>query len=442
MRFGNGGVTVVRGVSDDVDVVISADLNKMADEKPPKPKVSGAARHPKLALNVSKLLEPPHGTWQEEARRFFAFATAHPGIPKSMRVVCTDDGSELTLGDAPAEYELHGSEHALLNVFCGNTVLGQDLLDGKIFAVGKLAHLAELTGRSLAWMLGRLTMDPAQASAQAVAWLEEHSIAWVKTEGISIDGLVIGKHLSTRKFVSSLPLGNAITEFVLGYDIGGTPFLAWWDDWRREALGDFHQRPDLSTLVAAPDRPGTANVICDIVDLDGNPVPVCPRSKLRNVIERLDGHGLTAKAAFEIEVMLFRESYEQARAEEAARPDPDGSSRDARLPALQLAATTAVPRRRVCNASTVSASRSRVGTTRPHPVSSSSTSTRPTRSPRAIASCASSRCCAKSPWSKAVRSRSWPSPARSTATGCTCTTRWRATASRCSTPPTVTICPN
>ena len=56
------------------------------------------------------------------------------------------------------------------------------------------------------------------------SWFDEHDIAWVKTEGISIDGLVIGKHLSTRKFVSSLPLGNAITEFVLGYDIGGTPF--------------------------------------------------------------------------------------------------------------------------------------------------------------------------------------------------------------------------
>ena len=90
-------------------------------------------------------------------------------------------------------------------------------------------------------------MDPAQAAA----WLDQHAISWVKTEGISIDGLVIGKHLSTRKFISSLPLGNAITEFVLGYDIGGTPFLVWWDDWRREALGDFHQRPDLSTLVAA-----------------------------------------------------------------------------------------------------------------------------------------------------------------------------------------------
>jgi hypothetical protein len=155
MRFGNGGVMVVRGVSDDTDVVIAADLNTMSDEKPPTPKVRGAARHPKLALTVGKLLEPPHGTWQEEAQRFFAFAIERPGVPPSMRVVCTDDGSEVVLGDGPADYELHGSEHALLNVFLGNTVLGQDLLDGKLHAVGKLAHLAELTGRSLAWMLGR-----------------------------------------------------------------------------------------------------------------------------------------------------------------------------------------------------------------------------------------------------------------------------------------------
>ncbi len=155
MRFGNGGVTVVRGVSDDTDVLIAADLNTMADENAPMPKIVGAARHPKLALTVGKLLEPPHGTWQEEAKRFFEFAIQKPGVPRSIRVVCTDDGSEVVLGDPPLAYELHGSEHALLNVFLGNTVLGQDLLDGKLFAVGKLAHLAELTGRSLAWMLGQ-----------------------------------------------------------------------------------------------------------------------------------------------------------------------------------------------------------------------------------------------------------------------------------------------
>jgi hypothetical protein len=155
MRFGGGGVTVVRGIAAATDVLIAADLNTMADEKPPAPKVVGAVRHPKLAYTVSKLLEPPHGTWQEEAQRFFAFATEQPGAPRSMRVVCTDDGSEIVLGEPPVEYELHGSEHSLLNIFLGNTVLGQDLLDGKVFAVGTLAHLAGLTGRSLAWMLGR-----------------------------------------------------------------------------------------------------------------------------------------------------------------------------------------------------------------------------------------------------------------------------------------------
>jgi hypothetical protein len=155
MRFGNGGVIVVRGVSADTDVLFAVDINKMADEKPPAPKVVGAARHPKLALTVAKLLDPPHGRWQDEARHFFDLAIARPRTPQSMRVVCTDDGHEILLGEAPAQFELHGSEHALLNVFCGNTVLGQDVLDGKLHAVGKLGHLAELTGCSLAQMLGR-----------------------------------------------------------------------------------------------------------------------------------------------------------------------------------------------------------------------------------------------------------------------------------------------
>lgn len=189
----------VRGISDDTDVLIAADINTMSDENSPAPKVVGAARHPKLALTVGKLLEPPHGTWQQEAEHFFAFATKRPGVPRSMRVVCTDDGSEIVLGDGPAVYELHGSEHALLNVFLGNTVLGQDVLDGKLHAVGTLAHLAELTGRSLGVDAGAMNMDATQAASQAASWLEDHAIVWVKTEGISIDGLVIGKHLSIAR---------------------------------------------------------------------------------------------------------------------------------------------------------------------------------------------------------------------------------------------------
>ncbi len=145
------------------------------------------------------------------------------------------------------------------------------------------------------------------------AWLDEHDVRWVRTESVSLDGFLIGKHLSPNKFAKGLPLGNAITELVLGYDIGGTPYLAWWDDWRRDALGDFHQRPDLSTLVMVPDRPHTAAVLCDLVGVDGEELPVCPRSLLRRVVGRLGDQGFTAQAAFEIEGMIFAESVIDAR---------------------------------------------------------------------------------------------------------------------------------
>jgi hypothetical protein len=152
MRFDKGRVALERGVAADSGVVIEADLTKLNEPDAPKPKVRGAAKHPKLALAVSKVLEPPAGPWQAEARAFWDFAHDHPRMPATLLVVCTDDGARLVLGDGEPEYELHGSARALNSVFTGGSVLGEDLLNGKLCAVGSLQHLAELTGRSIAWM--------------------------------------------------------------------------------------------------------------------------------------------------------------------------------------------------------------------------------------------------------------------------------------------------
>jgi hypothetical protein len=40
-----------------------------------------------------------------------------------------------------------------MSVFSGNSVFGQDLLDGKVFANGSLQHASIVTGRSLEWTL-------------------------------------------------------------------------------------------------------------------------------------------------------------------------------------------------------------------------------------------------------------------------------------------------
>jgi glutamine synthetase len=136
----------------------------------------------------------------------------------------------------------------------------------------------------------------------------------VRTEGVTIDGIVLGKYLSRTKFERSLPLGPAISDIALSFDPGGTPQFGWWDDWRQPALGDIHQRPDLDTLVPIPNREGYAACIVDFVRVDGEPLPVCPRSVLKRVVERLGSQGLHTKAAFEIEGMLFAESVTDARA--------------------------------------------------------------------------------------------------------------------------------
>jgi hypothetical protein len=155
IRFTGGRVRVERGVAPDTDVTIATDVNRMADEQPPKPKVSGAATHLRLALTAGRVLEPPTGTWQDEARTFWAGFESAPRGPAGVRVVDTDTGGELVLGTAPADFEIHGTAHRLHAMFSGGTVFGQEVLDGNLSAVGSLQHLALLTGRSIDLMMGR-----------------------------------------------------------------------------------------------------------------------------------------------------------------------------------------------------------------------------------------------------------------------------------------------
>jgi hypothetical protein len=151
VRFDRGRVALAGGIADDAAMVITMNPNDASV----KPKVEGAMRHPLFALNVAKVMEPPTGVWQDEAAAFWAFASMAPRMPARLRVVCTDDGSEITLGapDGPM-YEVHGSAHALVSVFTGQSILGQDMLDGKVRCVGTIEHVSVLTGRFIDWAFG------------------------------------------------------------------------------------------------------------------------------------------------------------------------------------------------------------------------------------------------------------------------------------------------
>jgi hypothetical protein len=153
MRFADGRLELTHGVARDAQVVATVDLDNMTGPNAAKPKVKGALFHPFFALGVSKLLEPAERPWTDWAADFWAFAADYPGMPDVLRVTCLDDGAQLELGAGSSLYEIHGTAPELTSIFSGGSVFGQDLLDGKVFAVGEMKHASILTGQSLEWTM-------------------------------------------------------------------------------------------------------------------------------------------------------------------------------------------------------------------------------------------------------------------------------------------------
>src|SRR6266852_6283877 len=69
-------------------------------------------------------------------------------------------------------------------------------------------------------------------------------------------------------------------------------------------VGEVRLVPDLDTFVVLPYAPNSGAVIADLVGLDDRPAPVCQRSFLKRMVERLAERGVALEAAFENEFSL------------------------------------------------------------------------------------------------------------------------------------------
>ena len=155
IRFDRGRVHLTHGVSS-ADVVICGDLGRMGRPGSPKPRVSGAARHPLLAVGVGKVLDSgPSGGWVGAVDELWSWAAGDPGRPGLLRVVCIDDGVEHVVGQPGATtVEVHGPAWALLSVFTGGDHLGAALLEGRVQAVADFGVMSTFIGVLTRFMLG------------------------------------------------------------------------------------------------------------------------------------------------------------------------------------------------------------------------------------------------------------------------------------------------
>jgi glutamine synthetase len=129
-----------------------------------------------------------------------------------------------------------------------------------------------------------------------------------------MQGRLQGKRFHGRFFVDEVAEhGSEGCNYLLAVDVDMNTVDGYaMSSWER-GYGDFAMVPDLATLRRVPWQPATAMLLADLRWLDGSgDVVASPRQVLRNQLDRLARHGLTAYAGTELEFVLYRDSYEEA----------------------------------------------------------------------------------------------------------------------------------
>jgi hypothetical protein len=169
IRFVSGEVVVENGLDPAADVVITSDFNAPSGPDAPRPGIReafalarAAARRPVFAQAAAKVLEPPLPSWRSAVEPFWQTCCRMATRPESLKVVCTDsgtDGGEIVLHRDPSAavsgpaVEIHASAQILARCFVGDAVIGEVAQAGDLAIRGSLADLSVLTGACLAVML-------------------------------------------------------------------------------------------------------------------------------------------------------------------------------------------------------------------------------------------------------------------------------------------------
>lgn len=126
---------------------------------------------------------------------------------------------------------------------------------------------------------------------------------------VDMQGRLMGKRFVAQHFVDGAHDETHCCNYLLAtdmemYTVPGYESTSW-----AAGYGDYVMKPDLSTLRRLPWVPGTALVMCDVLDHHHNPVPHAPRSILKRQVERAKAMGFDAMMATELEFFLFEDSF-------------------------------------------------------------------------------------------------------------------------------------
>jgi len=125
-----------------------------------------------------------------------------------------------------------------------------------------------------------------------------------------MQGRLQGKRFHAQHFLDSAHEETHCCNYLLATDmemitVPGYKASSW-----SRGYGDYVMKPDMATLRLIPWAPGTALVMCDVLDHHTHEmVPHAPRTVLKRQIERAKAMGFDVMMATELEFFLFEESF-------------------------------------------------------------------------------------------------------------------------------------
>ena len=143
--------------------------------------------------------------------------------------------------------------------------------------------------------------------------LESEGIPRIKVAFTDIDGVQRGKYLSLDKFRGIAAGTSGFCDCVFGWDVDdqlydNAKFTGW-----HTAFPDATYRIDLATERRLGDEGNIPLFLAEFVQGDVSRHPVCPRSRLREVVGRAEERGFISRMGFEYEFFVFRETSHSIR---------------------------------------------------------------------------------------------------------------------------------
>jgi glutamine synthetase len=128
---------------------------------------------------------------------------------------------------------------------------------------------------------------------------------------VDMQGRLMGKRFHAQHFVDGGFEETHGCNYLLATDIEMNTVQGYRATSWAAGYGDYVHKPDLSTLRRVPWLPGTAMVMCDVLDHHTHEeVPHSPRAVLKRQVARARAMGFEPVMATELEFFLFEKSFE------------------------------------------------------------------------------------------------------------------------------------